>query len=569
MTHPEPDPHPSLDTLYALLLELRADSLSTAQQAELNQLLANDAALREAAVDFLMDEASLIHELRTDECRELFQDSGMVAGLSATPSSAQPSAAQRSPAATPTAPVTSSTASVTAPTALAPPSRVRWYALMCAATALGFAWGMVTRGVPETQPAGEQITQPDPPPAAERPPVCATLTLDAGCEWESAVALGAHFYPGTYQLNHGVAGLHLTDGTRLFVEGPACFEIRTSRYIVLTSGHVLAEVSEEAVGFRLETPTTSVVDVGTAFEVSVDSAGSSELEVIEGAVTLLPGDSAVDVNPPLIFSGDVRTIAGTDSAVTGKQPQTGFRRRLDALLQSRPDTELIAFDGFDSASGDDGYINSGTGWKSPWLLGWNGRQPASVVLREGRNIDAPLWLPPPSASYVVCPTGSVSRRLLAAPLDMSVDQTYYISFLLRTRGVGIVNQRQTGSGLRISSSAHRDTGFGVCIDWQQHLTTWSGDQRWRGELLMENDRSFLIVLRITASADEPDRVHALSFPADSLPSVVEPEHWQSWCTPHAVDRQLDTISLWSGQSAVSLVDELRVGTSWPSVVPVR
>lgn len=553
MAHPDPQ---QLDRLYELLLELRQESLPEADREELNQLLREDPRLRDAAADFLLDEASLIHELRTNECRELFQDSGMTAGVDEL-SAAVADQTTVSPAPPPqTQSQTSSR------------SRVRWYAVICAAAALGFVWGMVSRDntatptTPDTQIAAEDrpVTEPI---------VCGTLTLDADCQWSSPLSLGDHLLAGHYVLQQGIAGLHLTDGSRLYVEGPAELEFRTSRYVVLKSGRVVAEVSEEAVGFRLETPTTSVVDVGTAFEVSVDAAGESELEVIEGAVTLLPTDSEVDVNPPLIFSGDVRKIDGTDSSITGKTPQAGFRSRLDSLLQSQPETQLIAYDGFDTADAREGYINGGHGWQTPWQQGWQANRPASVVLRKGRNIDAPIWLPEPSEGYVVCPTGSVSRRLLESPLDLAVDQNYYISFLLRTRPVGNVNQRQTGSGLRISSSADRDTGFGVCIDWQQHLTTWSGEQRWRGELTMEDDRSFLIVLRITASVDQPDAVHAISFPADSLPSVVEPQQWQSWCQPHAVDKPLDMISLWSGQSAVSLVDEIRIGTTWQSVVPVR
>ena len=548
--------HDEIDRLYGLLIELRADSLSEEHRTELNHMLQESPALRTVAADFLMDEASLIHELRTNECRDLFQDSGMAAGMSsellAFSSSASPSSR------------TEKSGSLTSR------SRAKWYAVICVATALGFAWGLLTRNVSDSQTKDvDGDVAADWKPEPQKPVVCATLTLDSQCEWETPLSLGDHFHAGRYTLNRGVAGLHLTDGSKLYFEGPAGFEIRTSRHVILTSGRVLAEVSEEAVGFRLETPTTSVVDVGTAFEVSVDSGGASELEVIEGAVTLLPSDSSIGVNPPLIFSGDVRRIDGTDSSVTGKSPKDGFRKRLDTLLESQAKEELIAFEGFDGNDSDDAYIRSGHGWKTPWLRGWFGEDPASVVVRKGRNIDAPIWLPEPSESYVVCPTGSVSRRLLEHPIDTTLEQTYYLSFLLRRRAVSNVNQRESGSGLRLSHVDERDTGCGVCIDWRQHLTTWSGDQRWRGELEMENDRSFLIVLRISCHQDEPDRVHAISFPADSLPLVVAPDEWHSYCKPHHMDEPLGMISLWSGQSAVSLVDEIRVGTSWRSVVPVR
>ena len=74
------------------------------------------------------------------------------------------------------------------------------------------------------------------------------------------------------------------NGTRVTVEGPCDFKIADEMSGVLYSGKLAAEVPEEALGFSIKTPSSEIVDLGTAFGVEVDQEGKSEVHVFEGEV---------------------------------------------------------------------------------------------------------------------------------------------------------------------------------------------------------------------------------------------------------------------------------------------
>ena len=109
---------------------------------------------------------------------------------------------------------------------------------------------------------------------------------------------GKVIQPGTIELTSGLLHLDLHNGVSLVVEAPALFEIVSPDLVKLAHGKLRAQVPPPAQGFRIDTESFDVVDLGTEFAVSVSPHGGGELHVIDGEVELYeksPGNGAAQL----------------------------------------------------------------------------------------------------------------------------------------------------------------------------------------------------------------------------------------------------------------------------------
>jgi hypothetical protein len=86
------------------------------------------------------------------------------------------------------------------------------------------------------------------------------------------------------KIESGTMELELNAGTKLVVEGPAEWSIDGQNKVSLRAGKLTAHVPKEAIGFTIETPAATIVDLGTEFGVEVDSSGRANVEVFQGKV---------------------------------------------------------------------------------------------------------------------------------------------------------------------------------------------------------------------------------------------------------------------------------------------
>ncbi len=118
----------------------------------------------------------------------------------------------------------------------------------------------------------------------------ARFAADNQCRWsdsKNTPMLGSPLGVGQqFSLESGLSQIRFNNGVNLIVEGPADFEFLSAKRISLYNGKLTARVPEQAVGFRVETPTVTVVDLGTEFGVSIDESGSTEVNCFVGAVVL-------------------------------------------------------------------------------------------------------------------------------------------------------------------------------------------------------------------------------------------------------------------------------------------
>lgn len=131
----------------------------------------------------------------------------------------------------------------------------------------------------------------------------ATLSYASQARWESGErALGEWLGIGRLNLEVGLARLDFSNGATVTLQGPAEFEILSANKTILKSGILTASMPESAIGFEVLTPAIDVVDLGTAFGVSVGADGETDVCVFEGKVEVSLSDG-VDM-PRLVREGN-------------------------------------------------------------------------------------------------------------------------------------------------------------------------------------------------------------------------------------------------------------------------
>ena len=143
--------------------------------------------------------------------------------------------------------------------------------------------------------------------------------------------------PGRFTLESGVAEVTFNSGARVFLEGPAVFDVEQPNRAFLQSGKLTAEVPKPASGFVINTPRVNVVDIGTRFGVDVEDNGDTEVHVMQGVVEVsrLTGNGA-----PMIVEEGLAVRA--DGRTRSELQVVEYAGDRFALRVSRPESETDA-----------------------------------------------------------------------------------------------------------------------------------------------------------------------------------------------------------------------------------
>ncbi|MCO6046618.1 FecR domain-containing protein [Aeoliella sp. ICT_H6.2] len=197
--------------------------------------------------------------------------------------------------------------------------------------ATGVAWYARTSSNPgDVQIAAAPAQAEAQAPRAEEDSVVAYVGRLTNCVWQAnernegdQLAVGSQV-----QLDSGRAELVFGQGARVSLRGPCRLQIEDENTFRLNFGDVSVEAS---FGFKVITPSGVVIDLGTAFGVSVDDAGDSEVHVFEGEVAFQPTGPGDMQKKSIVLSKDQAcrySVAGvTLDQFQANEAKFAWRRR--------------------------------------------------------------------------------------------------------------------------------------------------------------------------------------------------------------------------------------------------
>lgn len=99
------------------------------------------------------------------------------------------------------------------------------------------------------------------------------------------ISEGKPLQEGLFKIEKGMVQLDFISGVSLIAEGPLELDLKNDMEVRCLKGKVRVLVPPQATGFKLHTPDTQVLDLGTEFGVVVSDRGS-DISVIDGKVEL-------------------------------------------------------------------------------------------------------------------------------------------------------------------------------------------------------------------------------------------------------------------------------------------
>ena len=119
---------------------------------------------------------------------------------------------------------------------------------------------------------------------------------------------------GRLAIDSGVVGMRLRNGVQIVLEGPGELELLGDMVAFLHSGKAVVRMPKGMSGFRLDTPTTGVLDLGTEFGVKVGLGHVTDVQVYDGEVlaTRKPGETGMQFPKRLVAGEAARFEPGND-----------------------------------------------------------------------------------------------------------------------------------------------------------------------------------------------------------------------------------------------------------------
>jgi hypothetical protein len=164
-------------------------------------------------------------------------------------------------------------------------------------------------------------------------PVVASIADTMNGQWDTTTPMqaGDDIRTQRYSLRHGFIKLAYDSGANVVIEAPAEFTPLSANKMLLHKGQAFAQVPTNAIGFTIDTPRSSIIDLGTEFGVYVDEQNSSEVHVVQGKVNLVAGLSGETGQSEIVQQAQAKLV----DAVNGRVRSIPFEkyrfvRRIDS-----------------------------------------------------------------------------------------------------------------------------------------------------------------------------------------------------------------------------------------------
>jgi hypothetical protein len=223
---------------------------------------------------------------------------------------------------------------------------VRWKRLSALAASVALVaaagWGLVA---PDRTPPMQQ--PPAPPSLAAAAPLPALVEEAANARiygWGFAPSPGqALSYGEELILKQGALAVKFPSGARAVLESPCVFIPTGPDLLVLRSGRCSVHAPAGAEGFRVETPSAKIVDLGTRFAVDVEMGGETALQVVEGAASVSAHDTDA---PALLLKKGEAAYVPHDAAPLPERPE----ERNVSFVDRLPD-RVVSYEATTAADG--------------------------------------------------------------------------------------------------------------------------------------------------------------------------------------------------------------------------
>lgn len=180
-------------------------------------------------------------------------------------------------------------------------------------------------------------------------------------------------------LNSGLAEIVQGDGVRVILEGPATYVVSGTATGNLNQGRLTARIQAKQTGFRVHTPTATIIDIGTEFGVAVDERGETVAQVLEGEVEVRLIGQVAQKSVTLKAGESAKVTPGSDK-IQKQDSESAFVRKLPPKLAPSPaDWGTLIIDDDIEGSGDDSAI---VGEISKAWSNWDELEPPYLNLLE-------------------------------------------------------------------------------------------------------------------------------------------------------------------------------------------
>lgn len=463
-------------------------------------------------------------------------------------------------------------------------SRLLHWSVVAVAASLVIVLGIATKTLwlPSVGPTAESNV----PVVAERaPPTVGTVILSEDCLWESgSIAEGTRLNEGPLRLKSGLAVIRFDGGAELILQDDTELRLLSAGTVQVKHGNIVVRAVDSAVGFRVVTPASEVIDLGTEFSVKVNRRGETQLDVLEGEVSVRP----LDVHPDRIQVLTEGNSVVVDDATSQPRDTKLQAERFDALIaKARPRSRadlMYAYEGFFYDEGELPLAEStrGKGWVGPWRKRTDaegakvdpekGTNDALQIVHGQMNVTWPV--PGGRLGMLQFPPGKSFRvREMRRSIDLGRDGIYYFSLMVRESDLSRrTPQVRPQESMRLtfrSEQAYFDEALSFQISLRRNPQIQTGlGVGFASAAESSPDQTTLWIGKIVARKTGEDEVSFRVFAESDVLTYAEPAVW------HVVSRNLDLsanlnlVLLTSTGTAPRIVDELRIGPTWRSVTPM-
>ncbi|MEM7015262.1 MAG: FecR family protein, partial [Verrucomicrobiota bacterium] len=403
----------------------------------------------------------------------------------------------------------------------------------------------------------------------------ATLLLAENCEWDEAINEGQRLAAGVVGLKSGTAVIRFDGGAELVLSGATEIELRNAGSGRLIRGDVIVRAVDGAEGFTLDTPASKVVDLGTEFAVRADASGRTELHVLDGRVRS---------RGQVLEAG--KAVRFDSAAAEPREVELNSPRFEEAVrkVAPKPRADLMtAYSGFHYPPGELPLSAStkGKGWAGPWRLRLpeERRRPEEQttpnmlqIVHGQMNVTWPvpggrlgmLEMPPGPTFYV---------RELKKPIPMDRRGVWFFSLMAHETERPEKRSAVRFEAVRLTFRSS-DNYFGEALSFGHGQSFRPRVQVGDGigftsPLLSPAEQTTLWVGKVVSRSNGEDEIYFRVYGESDHLEYAEPAVWHVVTRDVDLNARFDRILLSSTGNAARIVDELRIGPTWRSVVPFK